>query len=928
MSGLMIPFRSIVVRLLVWASVAVITDRCERLRADDSVEARALAIFENKCVACHGEDVAESALRLDTPEHVLRGGDSGEPTIVPGDTQRSYLLERVTTADPAMRMPPDEERLADEELQILKDWVKDSQYWSRKVSGMQQKRTSHWSFQPLVTPNVPASTHSSPIDAFVGAKLHDAGLHMASPASRQQLIRRLFLVMHGLPPTPDQVDTFLADERPDAWDKLVDEVLNSPRYGERLATFWLDLIRFAETNGYETNRERPNAWHFRDWVIDSFNEDRPYDEFVKAQLAGDALQEPTGTGFLVAGPHDVVKGKDKQLGLIQRQDELDGIISATGATFLGLSTGCARCHNHKFDPISQSDYYSLQAVFSGVKYSDRTLPPLKSDSKRLAALEREIRRLHAELQPLISGNGADTGVTKLRPAVRPGLNEDSFAAVSVRYVRFNVQASSSSQPCLDELEILSDGKNVGLATAGAIATSSGDFVHPLHKLAHINDGAYGNERSWIADRATDVWVQIELAQAVPVNAVRWSRDRKGQYSDRLAVEYSIEVSQDAKSWIRVSDSNTRRSEKSAAAEVALDLSHSTAEEAEAARTTLRRLNRLIKERDEHSAPRQIWAGTFSKPGPTHRLYRGDPMAPREAVTPGAITALASFELPADTPEQQRRKALADWIADSTNPLTARVMVNRIWQHHFGNGIVATPSDFGSNGVPPSHPELLDWLATEFINNNWSVRTMHRMILLSQTWQQSSHPDTEAVAVDADSRLLWRFPPRRLEAEGIRDSILAVSGQLRHEGGGPGFSAFEVALENVRHYFPRKSFGPKQWRRMIYMTRVRQERDSVFGPFDCPDSSQLVAQRSRSTTPLQAMGLLNSRFVLQQAELLSRRLQAETQSDVEAVQLAWKLCFGRMPDADESQNAQQMIEDVGWNELTRALLNANEFVFIP
>jgi len=861
--------QSIALLVPVCAAFVVIAQYPEQLTADETIEARALALLSQKCTSCHGEDSAEAALRLDTPELVYRGGDSGEPTVVPGDAQRSYLLERVTSADPTMRMPPDDEQLTAEEIQTLKEWLNDKEFWDRTATGIEQERLTHWSFQPLVTPQIPNTEHSSPIDAFIANELHQAGLCMSEPAPRERLIRRLYLVMHGLPPTPKQIDAFLADDQPDAWQQVVDTVLHSPRYGERLATFWLDLIRFAETNGYETNRERPNAWQFRDWVIDSFNADRPYDKFVKAQLAGDVLQEPVGTGFLVAGPHDIVKGQDKQLGLIQRQDELDGIISATGATFLGLSTGCARCHNHKFDPITQTDYYSMQAVFAGVNYANRHVPPMEDDSQRLLALDGEIQQLSKQLKPYLASS--EEGTLPLRPAVQPGVNEDRFPATAIRFVRFNIQASSSSQPCLDELEVLCDGRNVALASEGAIATSSGDFLHPFHKLAHINDGIYGNEHSWIADRPANVWVQIELPQTSKVDAVRWSRDRKGKYSDRLAVEYSIDVSEDAKKWTTVSDSGTRRSHKTRSVEITLDLSNATEGEAKSARDTLESLNRLLKVRDVYSAPRQIWAGTFSRPETTYRLYRGDPMAPREEVT---------------------------------------------------------PSDFGSNGVPPTHPELLDWLATDFISSGWSIRHMHRTILLSLTWQQSSRPDEESLAVDADSRLLWRFPPRRLEAEGIRDSILAVSGQLQHKGGGPGFSAFEVELENVRHYFPRKSFGPDQWRRMIYMTRVRQERDSVFGPFDCPDSSQLVAQRSRSTTPLQAMGLLNSRFVLQQAKLFSKRLHNEAATDEARIAAAWKLCFGRLPDADETDTALQMIADVGWNELTRALLNANEFVFIP
>jgi hypothetical protein len=324
----------------------------------------------------------------------------------------------------------------------------------------------------------------------------------------------------------------------------------------------------------------------------------------------------------------------------------------------------------------------------------------------------------------------------------------------------------------------------------------------------------------------------------------------------------------------------------------------------------------------------VYAGTFSQPGPTYRLYRGEPGSPREQVTPAAIRSLTDLALPADAPEHQRRLALANWIVDTNNPLTARVMVNRLWQFQFGTGIVDTPSDFGANGSPPTHPELLDWLAVEFMESGWSIKHMQRLILTSDAWTQDSRPRPEALRVDAGSRWLWRFPPRRLEAEGIRDSMLSVSGTLDLRMGGAGFSAFEIEPENVRHYFPKTSYGPDDWRRMIYMTKVRQERDSVFGLFDCPDGSQVVPVRSRSTTPLQALNLLNSPFVMQQAGFFARRLEREAETTEERIRLAYQLCFGRLPDPDETGHAAEFIAATDLKQFTRAMLNANEFLFIP
>lgn len=897
-------------------------------------------LLEEHCTQCHGEDAQEAGLRLDSAVNTLRGGDSGEPAVVPGESERSYLIARVTSNNPAKRMPPDAEPLDDQQIELLRRWIEQPDHWTAAQQALAKSELEHWSFQPVVRPAVPASRFSHPVDAWVEHRLAKSGLQMSDLASRRKRIRRLYLLVHGLPPTPQQVQSFLDDQRQDAWERLVDEVLASPHYGERWATFWLDLVRFAETDGYETNRERPHAWHYRDWVIDAFNNDKPYDRFVLEQLAGDAFEEHAATGFLVAGPHDIVKGQDKLLGLVQRQDELDGIISSTGATFLGLSLGCARCHNHKFDPVSQRDYYAMQASFAGVTYANRSLPPTEHRRRQSADLDSRITQLHQEFSALIhTGSGSTdaandnpsqppTQTPPLKPPITPKHNVESFPPVLTRLIRFNIHRSSSAQPCLDELEVFSGDTNLALASAGTTATSSGDFVHPLHKLSHINDGRYGNPHSWIAGSANDAWVQLELPEPSTIDRIEWSRDRDGHYQDRLAVAYDIQVSTDGQNWQTIADSRTRMPTSPEQWANDFDLTGLSPANATKAKQYINQIKQLLAERHDLGKAREIWAGSFRDPEATYRLYRGDPLTPREQVAPAAISSLSDVALPADAPEQARRLTIARWIADPVNPLTARVMVNRIWQHHFGTGIVATPSDFGKNGVPPSHPQLLDWLAAEFVANDWSVKHIQRQILTSQCWQQDSRPRPQALAVDAGSRLLWRFPQRRLEAEGIRDCVLAVSGKLNLQAGGPGFSAFKVELENVRHYFPKSSFSESDWRRMIYMTRVRQERDAVFGTFDCPDFSQLVAKRSRSTTPLQAMGLMNSQFMMQQAGFLADRLVQHSKQDRVRIGFAYELCFSRSPAEDEVLLAQRAVESSGWKEFARAMLNANEFVFIP
>jgi len=897
----------------------------DRISATD-YERDVLPIFQQHCIDCHGPDAAEADLRLDSMLFALKGGDSGESAVVPGSSDRSYLIARVTHTVASKRMPPDEESLTDDQIGVLRQWIDDAPTWDAAAAQLADQTVKHWSFEPLHRPTVPQAIDSPkhPIDAFIVSKLSDAGLRPSQTAAREKRIRRLYFVMHGLPPTPAEVADFVSDDSDNAWETLVDRVLASQRYGERWATHWLDIVRFGETTGFETNRERPNAWPYRDWVIEAFNSDKPYDQFILQQIAGDASGEDVATGFLVAGPHDIVKGQDRLLGLMQRQDELADMINTTGTAFLGLTLGCARCHNHKFDPISQADYYSMQAIFAGVNHSERALPVDQATEKQIVELDQEINSLKQSLERFLY----KPDKVLLEP-VNARLNHEQFQPLQARLLRFTIDATNQGEPCIDEWEIYSGERNVALASEGAKASSSGDFVHPLHQLSHINDGQHGNDRSWISSTAKGGWVQIELPQLHVIDSIKWGRDRTGRYGDRLATNYRIEASVDGKSWTLLCSSADRQPMAAEQPHAPIyDFDPFPADEAMQGRRIHRELQSLVAQRETLATPKMAYAGTFSQPGPTHRLYRGEPTAPREAVAPAAIKSLTPLSLSADSPQQQRRLALANWIADPTNPLTARVIVNRLWQFHFGTGFVDTPSDFGANGTLPTHPELLDWLASELIDSGWSLKRIQRLILTSNTWQQDSRPNDEALAVDSSSRLLWRFPPRRLEAEAIRDSILAATGKLDPRVGGPGFSGFEVEPENVRHYFPKTSYGPEDWRRMIYMTKVRQERDSVFGVFDCPDFNQVAPKRSRSTTPLQALNLLNSPFVMQQAKFLVQRLDCEAETAESKIQLAYTLCFGRYPEPEETRSAIDFINETDWHAFARVMLNANEFILIP
>lgn len=891
-------------------------------------------IFASRCFQCHAAEKQESNLRLDVKAAALRGGDSGEPPIVPGNSRESFLLRVVSDPDSDVVMPPEGPRLSGEQIDVLRRWIDQGAAWPQAGGDDEKLTTEHWSFQPVSRPVLPETAHDTwvlnPVDAFILEKLDAANLRPSDDVDRVTLIRRLYLDVLGLPPAPDEVNSFVADSRVDAFERLVDRVLASPRYGERWARHWLDVVRFAESNGFETNRERPNAWPFRDYVIDALNADKPYDQFVKEQIAGDALDADAATGFLVGGPYDVVKSPDINLTLMQRQDELADMVNTTGTAFLGLTLGCARCHNHKFDPILQKDYYSMQAVFAGVQHGERPL-----DDGQAAKRSNELARIRAQQTAIQSKIEQFLATLNLAPPVNAEKNVERFPATRAKWIRFTVLATNNnSQPCIDELEVFTaaNERNVARASDGAKASSSSNLPgYAIHKLEHVNDGQYGNSHSWISNESGGGWVRIELAEPVLIDRIVWGRDRELKYRDRVATRYRIEVAAEPDKWTVVASSENR-------VPPAADIVTALADNLQRLRPEeIPRAEQLVA--DHRAAAERItkltvslptvYAGTFSEPAATHRLYRGDPLAKREIVAPDALTITGSLGLAVDAPERERRIALAGWIADPQNPLTPRVIVNRLWHYHFGRGLVATPSDVGVNGARPTHPELLDWLAAELIQHDWSLKHVQRLILTSRTFRQSSRPRVDELATDADCRWLWRFPPRRLEAEAIRDSILAVSGNLDLQMGGSGFSLFDVQLENVRHYFPKEKLGPDQWRRMIYMTKFRQEQDDVFGAFDCPDGNQTVPRRAVSTTPLQALNLLNSNFTLQQAEIFASRLQADAPADrARQIRRAFQLMFCRDPDEGELATSSQFMAQFGLSAFSRVLLNSNEFLFVP
>lgn len=882
-------------------------------------------IFEAHCYSCHGEDRQRGGLRLDRVANALRGGDSGEPGIVPGDSQASFLFHSLTGAGGAIEpMPLNRDPLSDAQIELIRRWIDAGAEGVAGAGGGDDfLQTDHWSLKPVVDPEVPSvgsdAWCGNAVDAFVLDRLREAGLEPSPEAGRRRLVRRVFFTLHGLAPTAEQMRQYLDDERPDWYALMVDDLLASPRYGERWARHWLDIVRYADTNGFETNTPRPNAYHYRDYVIRAFNDDKPYDEFILDQLAGDTTGEDAATGFLVAGTKDIVGSPDPVLTAMQRSNELADMVNVTSTAFMGLTVACARCHNHKFDPILHADYYAMEALFAGVQHGEREQ---RRETDRLAEVRAQIAGIDAQIdafEPL-----ADTGPQpkKTRPAVDPARNIERFEPVRATGVRFVIEATNNgNNPCIDELEVYTAATqdaspvNVARDTRGARVTSSGSYAgNPIHQLPHLNDGRYGNSHSWIGDQPGRGWVQVTFDEPREIDRVVWGRDRSGGYADRLAVVYRVEAEVAPNDWRVVAGSADR---------VGID-------ETPPPSSASAELDRLVAQRAalQNRANTNAYAGTFMQPAPTHRLFRGDPMQPREIVEPGTITVLGSLGLGVDAPEQERRVALARSLADPDNPLTARVMVNRIWQYHFGNGLVSTPSDFGVMGAQPTHPELLDYLASHFVESGWSIKQMHRLILNSNTFRQDSVPRTQAIRIDAGSTLMWRFPPRRQEAEVIRDSMLLVTGVLDLTMYGPGFSPFVPNTNYVRVYLPKIDFGPEDWRRMIYAQHIRMERDPTFGAFDCPDAAQSTPDRPRSTTALQALNLFNSPFVLQQARLCAQRIIREAGDDPAAqVQRAYALLYTRDATPQELDDCVAFTREHGLEALCRVLFNTNEFLFV-
>ena len=885
-------------------------------------------IFEDYCIDCHGTDKQKSGFRVDRRVHLLKGGDTGLPAVIPDNPAGSYLIEVIKSSDPEIGMPPKGGKLFDDEVELLEKWIAEGAIWPGQMEDKIEEGTDHWAFKEIKRPKVPTAS-SNPIDAFIDRRLKKEGIPKGKETDPHTLIRRVSIVLTGLPPQPSRVVQFLSEYKKDpqvAYLSLVEELLASPHFGERWAQHWLDVIRWAETNGSESNLYRKMAWVYRDYVIRAFNQDLPYDEFVRQQLAGDGLGVGEALGFLVAGPHVPAATVGQEPSAIRqaRADRMDEIMQTVGASMLGVTMSCARCHNHKFDPISIQDYYSMTAVFQDIEFGSR-FPEFSKDHPRKTKANQIWREVAKNRNILRKNNTPweeDWG----------GYKEVHWEPVEVTGLRLNFW---SGYVGLDEVEIFGlPSENFNLANA-----SNGTKVHTdvafdqqggRFPVSRLIDGKYGTQRwqaSYNKQKKQNPWIEFTFEKPVKVGRLRMSTNREYYFeTDYLEQKnkfnfdkFLVNVKLTDGTWKEIASIQKIRDrmnkEKS--------LGDATEE-----------INHLAYRLSEEG-PRPSFVGSFIKPEITHVFHRGSPENPRAVVFPGAPKILSGdLGIDNDASGRARRAKFAEWMMDEKNPLTARVMANRIWQHVFGAGLVVTGGDFGRAGAPPSHPELLDWIAAEFSNPTrpegtpWSMKELIRLFVTSDTFKRSSQPSDVGMEKDAASSLLWRFPPRRVEAEVIRDGILLASGKLNRKMGGRSYRIHNVK-KTYAQWEVTNNFGPETWRRMIYQERMRRVDDQIFTAFDFPDCGQVRAKRPVSTTPLQALNLMNSDFVVDQAEHIAKRAKDESKGNLtKSVVRAFELVFTRKPNKEELKASVQIAKERGLEIVCRALVNSNEFAFLP
>lgn len=930
----------------VWMPAVLLADDGEKTPAEEVAEKvvgtpeadpAGIEFFEKQvrpllvqhCYECHSGGEENGGLLVDAREHLLAGGDSG-PAIVPGQPDKSLLIEAVSYKNQDLQMPP-QSRLSEAEIATLSEWIQRGAPDPRKattaaaapLTGMSlEEGRQFWAFQPVANPPPPEVKNQewvrTPIDAFILATLQANGLAPAPPADKRTLLRRVYLDMIGLPPTPAEVDAFVADESPGAFARVVERLLQSPQYGVHWGRHWLDVARYADSNGLDENLAFGTAWRYRDYVVDAFNHDKPFNRFLMEQVAGDLLPDANrethiATGFMLLGAK-VLAEPDREKLLM---DTIDEQIDTLGKAFLGMTLGCARCHDHKFDPISQADYYALAAIFKSSKtFGDTNYGAIKHWNEYVFATpeEREqIKKIDAQIaeKQKVANTFKSNAITQIREEAR--LKASSYLAAAAQ---FDLDTS--------------------LVEVARIAEPLG--LHPRilhncrrHLAFHTDDPFFAKWHELVQGGETD---QIAAHYEPLLEAAReWAetkkKDAKAQPPEDANIVAAHAALFDNSGFITVP----------AKPAFALD------------EATLAEYNRLAEEArvlesfaPDLSSAMSIGEGTVLTSVPIH--IRGSHRNLGEPVARGFPKVMQSSPVEPIWPRRQSgRLELATWLASTQHPLTARVYVNRVWRWHFGAGIVPSTENFGVLGDRPSHPELLDWLARNFMETGWSTKELHRLILNSSTYQMAAvHPRAaEAEGVDPENRLLWRFRQTRLDAGQIRDAILYVSGRLDETLGGK-----TVPLRNRQFVFDHTSIDHTQYdslRRAAYLPVIRNNLYTLFEQFDFPDPTMPTGSRNATTVAPQALLLMNSDLVMDSADALAKQLLAEHSDEVNRIQALARIVWGREATLSEQEQIHGFLTDVSgaggvanasigtvdaqraWSLVCQSLLMSNEFFMV-
>lgn len=979
-------------------------------------------ILERSCLACHDSATHKGKLDLSSARTALSGGENA--VILAGRPDDSRLL--LSVSDTPAKMPKDGAPLSQPEVQNLRRWIASGAPWPEgrilRAIAPEVPTVDWWSLQPLVKPTVP-DTHSdwvrNEIDAFVLTRLTAAGLGPSPEADRRTLIRRLTYDMHGLPPTRAEVDAFLDDAQPRAYERLTDRLLASPRYGERWGRHWLDVVHYGETHGFDKDKLRANAWPYRDYVIRALQEDKPYARFVAEQIAGDMLYPLdsdgiVATGFIAAGPWDYVGHVELREGTVDKEItrslDRDDMLTTAMSTFTSTTVNCARCHDHKFDPVSQQDYYNMQAVFAGIERAERPYdadPLILSKRQRLgrsqeqlAVRERAVQaRVAACASPQISAIDHAQSINEARLAGTPALAaQDAQSSATIGYhssisseqdvtkwVQVDLgEARTPQQVVLLPAHVVyggHPGPGFGFPQRFRVELSSDpefeqrqvladytmeDFPHPGDEPVVIE--AAGAEGRYVRITATKLWERTddwifalsELlvldamgniaagVQTTALDSIENSSWARAHLTDSATSLFELESGADLLSRVAareersvlVRERTSLAAQRHAAVELALETEVRIERKAVAARQLelAEQLAALPAQGSVYAAAANFRAeGSFTPsvngPRPVYLLHRGDVRFPGAEATPGALACLPAlahhFELALDASEGARRAALARWLIDPENPLTWRSIVNRVWHYHFGRGLAGTPNDFGRMGALPTHPKLLDWLAVSFLEGGGSLKNLHRLLVTSAVYRQASNGHPASARIDASNRLLWRMNRRRLEAEAVRDSVLAVSGRLDLTMGGPPDQQFQFTDDHSPRYDYELFDAAAQsgMRRSVYRCLVRSVPDPFFECLDAADPSLLTPQRNTTLTALQALALLNNPFMVGSARSMAENVAAQHATIGAQVAEIWRRLLARNPRPKEAVLLHEHVRLHGLASLCRLAFNLNEFLFV-